>query len=97
MKSGEQFMMKYEFEERIKGSVTDDEYRLIEVVYNWYPVDLSKDDIAYLYNKYGMTIIRDMLPRSEKMKELHARCNEAKHEIWKLEKLMDSVKRGNDF
>ena len=66
-------MMKNEFENLIHGSVTDEEYELIETVYMWHPAirnTSGKEEVAELYKSFGMVIFKDMYPRAMKLKEI---------------------------
>lgn len=74
-------MTKQEFEVLLTGekTVTDEQYKVIEYVYTYYPAisDITgKDQIALLYDVFGMTIIKDMYPRAHRAdvleKELRA-------------------------
>ena len=56
-------MMKNEFENLIHGSVTDEEYELIETVYMWHPAirnTSGKEEVAELYKSFGIVIFYDM-------------------------------------
>ena len=66
-------MMKNEFEEMIGGSVTDEEYQLIEEVYTWHPAIRNasgKEEVAELYKSFGIVIFYDMYPRAKKAKDI---------------------------
>lgn len=66
-------MMKAEFEAMIGKSVTDEEYKVIEAVYTWYPAindTTGKDQMKTLYTQFGFGVIRGMLPVAEKMEKL---------------------------
>lgn len=66
-------MMKNEFEDLIHGSVTDEEYELIETVYMWHPAirnTSGKEEVAELYKSFGIVIFYDMYPRAKKAKEI---------------------------
>lgn len=90
-------MIKPEFESILGEKVSENDYRLIEIVYMWHPADLDKEAVAVLYKEFGMPLIRDMLARAEKMKELEERKRKAEHEIFRCQKLMDAVKEGCDL
>lgn len=67
-------MMKSEFEDLIHGSVTDEEYELIEAVYMWHPAirnTSGKEEVAELYKSFGLIIFKDMYPRAMKLKEIN--------------------------
>lgn len=56
-------MTKQEFEERTTRPVSEKEYKIIEKVYTWHP-SISETDgknqIAMLYETFGMDFIRGM-------------------------------------
>ena len=69
-------MEKRELEERIGKSVSDADYGIIETVYQWHPLirnTSGKDEVTELYERFGITIFLDMLPRAEKAFELEGR------------------------
>lgn len=54
-------MQKHEFEERIESTVSDEDYKLIEFVYQFHPVIRNvsgKDEVAELYKSFGMCSAR---------------------------------------
>jgi hypothetical protein len=66
-------MTKSEFEEMIGGSVTDEEYQLIEEVYMWHPAIRNasgEEEVAELYKSFGIVIFYDMYPRAKKAKDI---------------------------
>lgn len=80
-------MMKTEFEDLIHGSVTDEEYELIETVYMWHPAirtTSGKEEVAELYKSFGLIIFKDMYPRAMKLKEID-------EEIRSLNRAKDSL------
>lgn len=60
-------MLRSEFDTISKATrkPTDDEYELIEFVYNWHPLNFSKEAVASLYDDFGMIIFYDMEQRSK--------------------------------
>lgn len=80
-------MTKSEFEYLIHGSVTDEEYELIEIVYMWHPAirnTSGKEEVAELYKSFGIIIFKDMYPRAMKLKEID-------EEIRSLNRAKDSL------
>lgn len=66
-------MTKAEFEKLSKRPVTEDEYRSIELVYTFHPSisdTKGKEEIAYLFNTFGMRIILDMVDTANKAKRI---------------------------
>ena len=41
------------------------EYKLVEFVYTYHPLNLSKEAAASLYDEFGMLIFLDLLPRAK--------------------------------
>ena len=85
-------MTKQEFESRLAGgkTVTDEQYKIIEYVYIYYPAIsniMGKDQIAMLYDMFGMTVIKDMYPRAHRSDELE---REIRAERIKLENLTNN-------
>lgn len=85
-------MTKQEFESRLDGgkTVTDEQYKIIEYVYTYYPAIsnlMGKDQIAMLYDMFGMTVIKDMFPRAHRSDELE---REIRAERIKLENLTNN-------
>ena len=81
-------MTKREFEERIEKTVSDADYGIIEMVYQFHPSikEVSgKDEVAELYKSFGITIFIDMFPRAEKACELDSRLRHAKAEVERIE------------
>lgn len=64
---------------------TDDEYELIEFVYNWHPLNFSKEAVVSLYDKFGMIIFYDMEQRSKMAMERDVAMREYDAQIKRLE------------
>ena len=90
-------MMKEEFEELIGKKVTQQDYKDIEYVYEFYPT-LSevegKNQIAYLYRIHGMRLIKDMLPTAKKAAEYEDMIMKEKNNLELLTNEFDDFKRG---
>lgn len=88
-------MQKAEFEERIEGQVSDEDYKLIEFIYQWHPVIRNvsgKDEVAELYKSFGMALFRDMEPRAKKTKEVEEQMASCRLEIETLTELLAARK-----
>lgn len=88
-------MQKHEFEERIESTVSDEDYKLIEFVYQFHPVIRNvsgKDEVAELYKSFGMTLFRDMEPRAKKAKEVEEKMTSCRLEIETLTELLATRK-----
>lgn len=53
-----------------KVPIKPEEYKLVEFVYTYHPLNLSKQAVASLYNEFGMLIFLDLLPRAKKSAKL---------------------------
>lgn len=96
-------MLKQEFISRLpKGTKlpTDQEYTLIEKVYLYHPsIDdvQGKDQIALIYTSFGLSVIRDMLPRAEVVEKLEKDLIAAKRNVRRIEDLINSIKEGGEI
>lgn len=64
-------MQKHEFEERIESTVSDEDYKLIEFVYQFHPVIRNvsgKDEVAELYKSFGMAYLQGYGTKSQESK-----------------------------
>ena len=68
---------------------TDDEYKLIEFVYNWHPCNFSKENVAAFYDAYGMTLFYDMEERSRAAMERDLKIRDIEQQIKRLMDLKD--------
>lgn len=61
-------MMIDEFRKLQEGnkSIMMHEYKLVEFIYTYHPLDLSKETCAKLFDEFGLMIFLDMLPRAKK-------------------------------
>lgn len=91
-------MTKQEFEERIGGTVSDENYSIIEKVYTFHPSISQtdgKDQIAQIYKIGGMVIILDMARTADKMAELDAEMRRAMALKDWIRDRIDYLKDGN--
>lgn len=81
-------MMKYEFEDRLSYEVSNEEYKVIEHVYNWHPVFNTMSDpkqgIADLYKNYGMAVINGMVEVADASVELEGLERRAQAELLRI-------------
>lgn len=68
---------------------TDEEYKLIEFVYNWHPCNFSKENVAAFYDAYGMTLFYDMEERSRAAMERDIKIRNIENQIKRLTDLKD--------
>jgi hypothetical protein len=77
-------MMKHEFEDRIKATVSVEDYEVIEKVYTFHPIideTDGKDHIAKLYKLGGMALINDMVPRAQEAQKLEDEIHHFRREV----------------
>lgn len=80
------------------SDLDEDVFSVINTVYTFHPAidDVhGKDQIADLYVDYGISVIRDMLLRAERMKKLEKQYENIRSSLADLQKEMDSVREGN--
>ena len=82
-------MLRSEFDTLSKSSnrPSDEEYELIEFVYNWHPCNFSKENVAAFYDAYGMTLFYDMEERSKAAMERDLKIRDIENEINRLKNL----------
>lgn len=92
-------MKKQEFEERIGGWISDEQYRDIEFVYTWYPRVPNvngKEVIAQLYKLGGIRLIMDMMPTANAWRKLSIQRDELKAQLSVCEDAMNALAQGDD-
>ena len=90
-------MMKEEFEARV-GEVTASDYAIIEKVYTWHPSISETDgkkEIAEIYEKYGMCVIRGMEEVADYMKKLDDERRELERRQALLNKRKEMLRNGD--
>lgn len=90
-------MMKHEFE-NLAGDVTDENFKLIEFVYNFHPsIDeaVGKQQIADLFATFGMRVISDMYPTACKAKTLEEDIRKRTLELETLRDQLANLKKGD--
>lgn len=90
-------MTKEEFTSRARKPITDSDYKKVEKVYTFHPsIDPNngKDQIAYLYDTFGMRIIEDMIPTAERAAELDDQIRRARIELDRLMEEYRELKEG---
>lgn len=95
-------MTKIEFERMTNSTVTDEDYKKIEMVYMYFPTishdsTIAKEQIAHLYTycNMGMRIIHDMYPTAIRAKELQDKIASTTREIEQLKEQLELLKNGN--
>ena len=91
-------MTKQEFESRLHGGmVSDREFSKISEVYASHPsIDAvkGKDQIAALFEVFGMRIIEDMLPTARKAAEMTEAMRLLRLQLVELKDSYERLKRG---
>lgn len=84
-------MLRSEFDVLSKSSKRpdDEDYKLIEFVYNWHPCNFSKENVAAFYDAYGMTLFYDMEERSRAAMERDFKIRNIEQQIKRLTDLKD--------
>ena len=84
-------MLRSEFDILSKSSKRpdDEEYKLIEFVYNWHPCNFSKENVAAFYDAYGMTLFYDMEARAKAAMERDLKIRDIEQQIKRLMDLKD--------
>ena len=84
-------MLRSEFDTLSKNTrrPDDEEYKLIEFVYNWHPCNFSKENVAAFYDAYGMTLFYDMEARSRAAMERDLKIRDVEQQIKRLMDLKD--------
>ena len=82
-------MLRSEFDTLSKNTKRpdDNEYKLIEFVYNWHPCNFSKENVAAFYDAYGMTLFYDMEARAKAAMERDLKIRDIENEINRLKNL----------
>lgn len=81
-------MEKKKFEARVGETLTEEEFEIIQVVSQWYPFSMQPggdEQTAKIYEHFGMLIIKDMLPRADKVREIGKRLKEAEREVDRIQ------------
>ena len=84
-------MLRSEFDTLSKSNKRpdDNEYKLIEFVYNWHPCNFSKENVVAFYDAFGMTIFYDMEARSKAAMEKDLKIRDVEQQIKRLMDLKD--------
>lgn len=91
-------MMKHEFEERVGGEISDQNYEIIETVYTWHPAINEvggKDQIATLYETGGMPLIKSMLEAANIMMDLDKERRQAMRRMEEIRRRIETVASGD--
>ena len=81
-------MLKSEFDALLGRTSSAGDYELIEKIYNYHPLNFSKEAVANLYKEFGIIIFEDMEDRSNEAMALEEQINKARSELRQLEEDM---------
>lgn len=90
-------MIKEEFQEMIGQIISDQDYEIIDTVYNFHPTVngvSGKEEVAELYKSFGMDIFYDLFPRAKRNLELKRKLNNAQEEITRIKEDMTKPLQG---
>lgn len=90
----------YEVNPKNRKHPTDAEYKDIEYVYNFHPAiseTEGKGQIATLYVNYGMSVIRDMKPRAERMEKLEKDLRTTREVLKDIESEIADLRAGGEI
>lgn len=65
-------------------NISDPDYRVIEMVYTYYPDIADKMTVARLYDEFGIRLFVDMYPRACRIRDLEVDMQAAKMEYDRL-------------
>lgn len=96
-------MMTNEFEARLaeyagagnERPFTDDDYSKIEYVYTWHPAIKAvggKEQIAIIWQEFGMGTIKDMYPAAQEMEALETKRDAIRRDLNDIEKDIKAIK-----
>lgn len=84
-------MLREEFDNLCNRKISDEDYKLVEFVYNYHPCNFDKKAIAKLVEEFGMTIIYDMMSRSEAAMEQDLLISRLKAQKKAIEEALDKA------
>ena len=85
-------MLKEEFDALAGVESTIQDYELIEFVYNYHPLNFSKETVAKFYNEFGMVIFKDLKPRADDAKELEDVIRRKQTELQELRTKLERLR-----
>lgn len=78
-------MMKSEFDNLLGRTSAESDYKIIEFVYTYHPLNFSKEAVANLYKEFGLLIFKDMYDRAEEAQELEEEMQELRTKYQEVE------------
>lgn len=78
-------MMKSEFDTLLGKNSKAEDYKIVEFVYTYHPLNFSKEAVANLYKEFGVLIFKDMYDRAEEAQRLEREIGKVKGKLRELE------------
>ena len=91
-------MIKEEFRDLVGLEVSDEDYAVIEQVYQFHPAvsEVSgKEEVAELYKSFGMSMFYDMLARAERNRELKRQLRQVQEDEERIKQEMEKLTHGS--
>lgn len=88
-------MTLQEFQDRLADKsdrISVENFDIIQKVYMYHPSIDTKDEIVKAYELGGMILIKDMLPRAEKIEELERKIQSVRGTLADLEHELNKAK-----
>lgn len=85
MKGRENNMMKSEFDSLLGKTSKEKDYKIVEFVYNYHPLNFSKEGVANLYKDFGILLFKDLYERAEEARRLEEEMSKTKGKLRELE------------
>lgn len=79
---------------------TDAEYKVIEYVYTFHPAiseTEGKEQIAMLFLNFGMSLIRDMVPRAQLMEKKESELRAAREALERVQQEIKDIREGGEI
>jgi len=85
-------MMRHEFERLVGEQISDDDWELVDLVYNLHPRDFTKEEIATLWKIGGREALEGLRPVAEKVRDYENRLYRLEYEIKKINKELSKIR-----
>ena len=85
-------MLKKEFEDFIGHEITDDQFKSVENVYNYHPVNLNADEMVFLWQLGGQTMIEFLEEKALSFHSLEKKKESLTTELEKIQAEMDEMR-----
>lgn len=85
-------MLKSEFDALLGKESPNNDYQLIEYVYNYHPCNFSKEATASLYKEFGLLIFKDMENTAKIAQEIDEEINHHRQAIEVLKRKYEELR-----